>query len=265
MSDSKTKYESYWGRFPSMIVDKAPLQDIWNTLTFYELTITNRSQANKVLYNGVVSNYSGVTQVFQRYDVVLDYIKKFMTPATDCIVDLGAGWGRNTFNMFLHNFPTNIDYYSLEYTEAGNQVAQDIYHKNVLPNSKKIDSHYILYTGLFDFNKPIIDFKKKYKNIIFLSHHSIEKVPQIKTAFFDLILGLDTYYTVIHMEPIGWQMMDINGPPYSVHLKYHNENLYQLLRTYEKNGKIKILEIYKNQYSLFSLKNTTSIVSWIKN
>ena len=186
-------------------------------------------------------------------DLILDDV--------DCVIEFGSGWGRNIYYIIDKLKRKDIDYYALEYTKSGCNTSK------MLTNYIK---DYKVYNRIFDYNKPVIKLEKKYKNIVIFTRHSIEQVKVLKEDFFHKLLELESNYTVIHQEPIGWQItnkkeLNQEDKNMSEHIKIFNTNLYKILMKLKNDKKIIIDDIKIDYCSYRSHTNAATLIICRKN
>lgn len=194
------------------------------------------------------------------------------------VVETGAGWSKTLFNIWLYGGPGTADYYALELTNAGRRIAELI--------AKESTADIKLHTQPFDYYEPDFSFLSDERKTCFVTHHSIEQIPEIGTNYIDGILAVPGFHSCVHIEPVGWQittnnwlnstnswfarrrvkdkMKKINDENRRFSEKRNqNHNLYPLLREYEKQGKIRIYTCRKYLCSHL-IDNATTLIVWGK-
>lgn len=122
-------------------------------------------------------------------------------PDTERIVELGSGYGKNLFRIWLNGGPRKATYYGFEYTRRGRECA------DLLASS---ESAIRFRSQPFDYHN--VDLKSlagSAKTFVFTSY-SIEQVPEISRAVFDALVDITGVYKVMHIEPVGWQRQHID-------------------------------------------------------
>jgi hypothetical protein len=272
MSDHSNRYlayNKYWGTYINEArkrITSKKLIDIWWEMTAREIQFQDLKREKKIVKNGQVSLIKTKQDFMDFYKFVMRPITDLITEETDCIIEFGSGWGRNIFYLIDQLKGKDIDYYALEYTPNGTNVA------NILA---KTIPDITLYTGQFDYNNPEFELKKKYKHIVIFTRHSIEQVHTMKPDFFNKILDLDCKFDIVHQEPIGWQISqeekkkigqeDRNLSEF--HTKtynHHNRNLYSILKKLESENKIKIVDLQIDYCSYRMEWNSSTSLRWEK-
>jgi len=178
------------------------------------------------------------------------------------IVELGSGYGRNLFWLWLHGGPKNAKYIACELAEAGRKCTKKL---ATLASDMNIEICH------FDFYKPDIkSIIKESKNILFFTCHSIEQIPYISQDFFNELLISDATVKCIHFEPIGWQirkLSDLSGFVGSdeghAEQNDYNRNLWEILNLLKSQGKIDFDEVCPEIIGINNV-NSTSLITWHK-
>ena len=180
--------------------------------------------------------------------------------SADAIIELGSGFGYNLFNVWLRGGPAT-PYHALEYTQAGRDACALI--------AKSTVGGPPLTVSAFDYYEP--DFSNllgRYSNPLVYSSHSIEQIPELPGIFLERLLALAPDLTVLHFEPIGWQMGD-DSDPQNARVRAHcersnyNRNLWPLLNEFARSGRLTIEETQPNRMAP-KLTNSTTLVRWRK-
>jgi hypothetical protein len=204
--------------------------------------------------------------------VVADLVAGYCDGETKRIVELGSGWGANLFSLWLAGAPRTAEYVALEYTEAGRQVTR------LLGGT---ESELRLQVLPFDYNAPdLAAFRSADKTVVFTSF-SIEQITHVGDALFDELLAIPGLDRVVHVEPVGWQLLAgtaagpligllsrIVPPRLSLELDMrrrsratgYNANLLEMLRGLERARRIRIERIEKNYVGPNPLNPATAIV-----
>ena len=123
-------------------------------------------------------------------------ISRHIEADTVNIVELGSGFGKNLFRLWLNGGPPRAKYKALEFTTKGRECAS--YLASLEPGMQ-------FETRAFDYYAPKIDgFDRNAKTFVFTSY-SIEQIPTIGTAVFEELLAMPGLAKVVHVEPVGWQ------------------------------------------------------------
>jgi hypothetical protein len=191
------------------------------------------------------------------------------------IADLGSGWAKTLLNIFRYGGPRDAEYWSFELTEAGRRAAQLIVD-TCAPNMS-------FRTHAFDYYDP--DFSalaRDPKPTCFVSHHSIEQIPEMPVSFIETLLATPGFRQCVHIEPCGWQIptnnwladdgkgklrermvaIDTANRDFSLR-KNQNRNLYPVLRDLEKKGIVRMRIVRKYLVSHL-MNNATTLIVWEK-
>ena len=196
-------------------------------------------------------------------------------PEVERIVELGSGWGKTLFNLYLYGAPLGVQYHALELTRNGRAVT-DLIAKHC---AQRMD----IRTHFFNYFQPDFSMLAEHKRTCFITHHSIEQVPQLGSELFERLLEVPGFYRCVHLEPCGFQIPDdswlksrffFERPLNARHMrridadnrrfseeKGQNMNLYPLLRDLENAGKVRIHQVRK-YFTSHLLSNATSLIVW---
>jgi hypothetical protein len=191
---------------------------------------------------------------------------------TKRIVELGSGWGTNLFYLWLGGAPRSAEYVAMEYTEAGRDVttllasAERALRMSVRP---------------FDYHHPDLSaLRSEDKTVVFTSY-SIEQITTLSDRLFDELLAIRGLDRVVHVEPVGWQLLDrgpigrlvgalsyVMPPRLSLEIDVrrrsratgYNQDLIGRLRGLERAGRIRIERIEKNYIGPNPLNPGTAVI-----
>ncbi len=192
-------------------------------------------------------------------------------PDVERIIETGSGWGKVLFNLWLYGGTGNADYYALELTKAGRKIAELI--------AEESTANIKLRTQPFEYYDADFSFLSDKQKTCFFTHHSIEQIPTIGREYIDNMLATPGFHRCVHMEPIGWQIPTNNwlaDPELKGRMseidkankrfaekRNQNNNLYPLLREYEKQGKIRI-HVCRKYLCSHLIANATTLIVWGK-
>jgi hypothetical protein len=127
---------------------------------------------------------------------LLNELSRQLEDDTVNIVELGSGYGKQLFRLWLNGGPPRAKYFAFEFTANGRKCAE--YLASLEPGIQ-------LETYPFDYYAPKIDgFDRNAKTFAFTSY-SIEQIPVLGSALFEELLAIPGLTKVVHVEPIGWQ------------------------------------------------------------
>lgn len=264
-------YESTWGTLTNHISQINPnevsLNNLINQLNYWDQSsppYTFKSNefietnSIKIIYETNIRTVNIKEASFLKRQSVISSISSQIDNSTEVIIELGSGFGRNILTLYeeFHSKYPNIKYIAGEYTLAGQNVCDIIIEKYNLPIIS-------LYFNYYDW-KILYDFiiKNEYKNICFLTNHSIEQIPQLNLQLFKDLLKLDNI-KFTHIEPVGFQM-EKGNPQYSGSPTY-NQNLVEVLMNLKKENLIEIIN-YKPDWFCGDggFNNVGSLIQWEK-
>lgn len=163
----------------------------------------------------------------------------------DAVVELGAGWGANLFGCYLAGGPRAALYVAAEYTEAGRQAAGLLAER---------DGDLAFEAAAFDLHQPSLELPELRRAVVFTAH-AVEQVPHLPTSFVPFVASLADEVTVVHFEPIGWQLE--RGPSdYAEHHDY-NRNLWSLL----EDAEVDVVDVQVDVIGV-NPTNPTTLVVW---
>jgi hypothetical protein len=203
---------------------------------------------------------------------ITDLVAGCCAPDTRRIIELGSGWGTNLFYLWLAGAPRAADYVALEYTEAGREVTQLL---------ARTEPGLSMTVRPFDYHHPDLSEFRHHDRTVVFTNHSIEQITWLNDALFDELLAIPGLDRVIHIEPVGWQLLGqtMAGPvigalsyvlPPRLSLEIdirrrsrstgYNRDLLAKLRRLEQAGRIRIERIEKNYVGPNPLNPGTAIV-----
>jgi hypothetical protein len=190
-------------------------------------------------------------------------------PSVKRIVELGAGWGKNLFNLFKFGAPLNAEYWGLELTGTGRKLMEQV-GAEVAPTMK-------IQSAPFDYyNADFSQFSDSVDTCVF-THHSIEQIPEVPAQLIDRILAIPGFSRCLHFEPCGFQIpsdtwlddlsnkdlmrrVDAGNESFA-EKRNQNKNLYPLLREMEKKKKLTI-HVVKKYFTSHLINNATTLIVW---
>ncbi len=203
---------------------------------------------------------------------ITDLVAGYCNADTKRIIELGSGWGTNLFYLWLGGAPRSAAYVAMEYTETGRDVTQLI---------ASTEPHLALNTRPIDYYRPdLSEYRTSDKTVVFTSY-SIEQITNLSDSLFEELLAIPGLDRVIHMEPVGWQLLAqsaigplikslsyIVPPRLSLEIDVHrrsrahgyNKDLISKLRNLENAGRIRIERIEKNYIGPNPINPATAIV-----
>jgi hypothetical protein len=187
--------------------------------------------------------------------LIVDTLLEHCTPATDLVVELGSGWGRNLLLTWLAGGPASARYVAAEYTEAGRRVAARL---AALAPGLELDSI------PFDYNAPDLGTVETGRRALVFTAHSVEQIASLPDETTAQIRSIAEEVTCVHFEPVGWQFREGEAHGSSEdHAASHdyNANLAEMLRRRAAAGELEILEVIPEAVGM-NPSNATTIVAW---
>lgn len=194
--------------------------------------------------------------------IVSRWISAFYAPEVDCIVELGSGYGRNLFELYLNGGPHPVKMFAGEITASGRALAAQL---------KALEPALDITVVPFDYLKPDFSFlgEKRLKSVLFFTRHSIEQVERVPRELFTGMMAVAEKVTCLHFEPFGFQLAHGPRPDGSISLEqqkfiqrmHWNVNLAETVRTLADEGKLTLLHTYKNIIGEDPI-SPTSIMIW---
>tara|TARA_R110000796_G_scaffold146087_1_gene262779 strand:- start:4896 stop:5720 length:825 start_codon:yes stop_codon:yes gene_type:complete len=261
-------YESYWSQLTSFINDNTnlSLEELWYNLNYWDLSPSperfySYEEAQNlflsVIKNGIETGLSLYKATNEKKNIITDIIESQINPSTDVIIEIGGGWGRNIFALYMNQKYPHVDFIVGEVSTSGQEVCSLI--------SKNYNTPIIsTYFNYYDWENLINLIKvKNYKNICIFSNHSIEQIPYLEEKMFDDFLNLNVEsLKFTHIEPVGFQLEGGNST-YTGNSMY-NQNLFPILLKLKNTNKITITKILPDYFSIGGWMNCGSLIQWEK-
>ena len=180
------------------------------------------------------------------------------------IIELGSGYGKNLFGIWLNGGPFAANYLGLEYTPAGRDCGSFL---AALEPAMRYGSFE------FDYYKPSFpSFDRNAKSFVFTCY-SIEQITRLGIEIFDALLQIPGLYKVVHIEPVGWQkgprllpfpsepMLWVSTRVSAYRLRY-NTNLIRTLEVLSRAGRITLQRPLKINYLAHRPNLPGSVLTW---
>jgi hypothetical protein len=179
------------------------------------------------------------------------------------IIELGSGYGKNLFRIWLNGGPATACYHGFEYTEGGRDCATFL---------ASLEKGIAFSSSPFDYHLPQIDLSSPKRKTIAFSSYSIEQIPEISAEVFEELLAISGLYRVVHVEPVGWQRpitrdidaeerMLLRDTERSARLTGYNTNLLSRLAELESAGRI-VIEATKYDFLAHRPNLPGSVIVW---
>ncbi len=238
---------------------------MYHTLNFWDLLspeqFRTKDQAKNIYLpifkDNIYKSVSLYDASLEKKSFIYDTISNQIDDNTEVIIELGAGWGRNLFALYMNKNIKNIDLIMSEVTNSGREICSVISKHYNIP----IVNTYFNYYDWHDLIKLIKN--KKYKNICVYTSHSIEQITLLDKQLFYDFLNIDDIISLkfTHIEPVGFQ---IHGNKQFTGKAEYNQNLNTILSDLSNNNKIKITYVNPDCFSIGSMNTCSSVIQWEK-
>jgi hypothetical protein len=203
---SKASYERFWGdhleaarRFAAENANLARVLACMNRVD-PDATHPNKDLLDRYGSRMFGQRVKGLTDYF--YEgllcemTLLSELSRQLEEDTVNVVELGSGYGKQLFRLWLNGGPPRAKYLAFEFTDNGRKCAE--YLASLEPGIQ-------LEAYPFDYYAPKIDgFDRNAKTFAFTSY-SIEQIAVLGSALFEELLAIPGLTKVVHVEPVGWQ------------------------------------------------------------
>jgi hypothetical protein len=192
---------------------------------------------------------------------ITDAILSSCTKDTECVVEMGSGWGEHLFLLWLNGGPLGASYWALEPEAEGRKCSLIL---GTLEDAINLRTQY------FNYEQPTFEtLPAGLKDAVIYSVQSIEQVREVHPDLVARICDCAERVRVVHMEPVGWQMLSKSefGEVEKRHRerclsKRYNENLWSLLQAAQARGRIRITKSIP--YFFGQDYNPTAFIAWEK-
>jgi hypothetical protein len=191
---------------------------------------------------------------FQQY--ITDATLAACATEPQLVVELGSGWGRNLFSIWLSGGPADATYVGAEYTGAGRRAAARIAALEPALRFESIP---------FDYHAPDLSALPRVDRAVVITVHSVEQIPHVRQEVIESIRGLAGDVECLHFEPVGWQAGDAERTGTSqeaAEAHDYNRNLLSLLREAEAREEIEIVAIDPEVVGAGTVRNATTLAHW---
>lgn len=176
---------------------------------------------------------------------------------TGAIVDLGCGWGRSLFEIWLRGGPDAATFHAFEFTAAGLDCVTTL---------AALEPQVKVRTARFDFEKP--DFSplaRPLGHAVVFTVSSLHQVPLIDAGAYRMLLGIADTVDCLHFEQIGWQIEPC-GPHAAADRDYalrndYNRNLWNVLTELSGNREIDVVDVRADLFGTQAVY-PMSLVHW---
>ena len=256
---NKKAHDKYWGslyEFISKGIDNSNFEKSWTSLNRFEL-------GSDVRTYGISDKFkTEPMSVFlsEKSEYLISALNPYITSNTDCIIELGSGWGRNILDLSTNKDFKNIDFIAGELSTSGQKVTK-------------------LFTNIFNLNVKSVDFNwhdvdsiyallksTSYTSVVIYSYYSIEQIPHLNCDVFKNVLNLNIDVKFVHIEPVGFQYNSKACPWTGAGDLHYNRNLKNCLDELQKDNLIELDNVdigYFQSHTTEAGKNAT-LIQWRK-
>ena len=188
---------------------------------------------------------------------ISNYLTSCLSGIPGSVFELGSGFGRNLFWLWLSSQTRHFKLIACEITASGRAASELI---------AGFDEKLNFETRHFDFFKPEELIADKNENLIF-TVHAIEQVPVVPSNLIEILSEKFPNSVFVHFEPLGWQITSWNGSSskftseaYALEHKYNTDYFHKLLEA-SKKGEIIIEEVLQDEICV-NTRNGTSVIKW---
>jgi hypothetical protein len=180
------------------------------------------------------------------------------------ILELGSGYGRNLFNLWLNGGPNDASYVGAEFTASGRECA------SLLASLERR----IKFSSIpFDYYQPNVTGLDKNQKTFVFTCYSIEQIPTISDRVFEILLSMPGLYRAVHFEPVGWQRRAQRPLPFTEESRLlaaskmsaqelqYNTNLLETLDRLEAERKI-VIEAIKYEFLAHRPNLPGTLIVW---
>jgi hypothetical protein len=175
---------------------------------------------------------------------------------TAAIIELGCGWGRSLFDVWLRGGPCHISYYALELTSAGLDCVRAL---------ARLEPAMSVRMAHFDFNEP--DFSiipRPLKHAVVFTVSSLNQVSVLNSHAYRSLLTLAERVDCLHFEEIGWQISP--HPAMAAAREYalrndYNSNLWDVLQALSESRDIELVDVVIDWFGMQPLF-PLSLIHW---
>jgi hypothetical protein len=193
--------------------------------------IASVMQGSQVSLPGAVAWYG-------TYALISEAIISCCRNDTAAVLDLGSGWGRSLFDVWLRGGPRDATYYAMEFTKAGLDCVSAL---------ASLEPSMAVRAIQFDFHKP--DFSavtRPLRHAVVFTVSSLHQVPVVDRKLFREIAEIADIVDGLHFEQIGWQINPSQSSDadrnYARQHDY-NSNLWPVLQHLKETGTIDLIDV----------------------
>lgn len=188
-------------------------------------------------------------------------LERCETIRPDLVVELGAGWGRNLFDLWLGGGPRPARYAATEFTGAGRETAALLAG---LEPDLRMEVH------PFDYYAADAMRLEAGRRVLVFTVFSVDQIPRLPPQVIERVLHLGAEVRGVHLEPFGWQCRDELGrsdrtgssSDYAERHDY-NRDFWPVMRQLEQRGSIAIERVEPELYGA-NPDNAASLLCWRK-
>lgn len=127
-----------------------------------------------------------------------------VTPATEAIVELGCGWGRNLAALATALGRDDVMFVGAEQSEAGRTCTKAL---------MELDGRFQHEVVSFDFYEPDLSFLDSYNEVVIFTCAAIEQIAFLHADFVQSLLRSADSVKLVFLEPFAWQANEALAQP----------------------------------------------------
>ena len=193
----------------------------------------------------------------RNYNYVIDVLAE---ERFDCVVELGCGYGRNLFEIFLGTGDRSTPLLGGEIVDSGREALELLAGLEPAAHIRAFE---------FDFRDPDFSVLEPYDTILFFTVHAIEQVQYVPLDLIERMAGLGSRVMGVHFEPVGFQFQPDLGPMTRRHRDFAaerrwNVNFAEALIGAYRSGAIAEPSVAPEICGNDDVSNPTSLAVWQK-
>jgi hypothetical protein len=190
------------------------------------------------------------------YAAVAEAVISACCEDTRIVADLGCGWGRSLFDVWLRGGPREATYHALEFTQAGLDCVAML---------AALEPGMPVRAARFDFQNP--DFSslpQGLEHAVVFTVSSVHQVPMIEKNALRAIARIAEKVDCLHFEQIGWQIAprtQTNADREYALRNHYNQNLWDVLTRLRDDREIALVKVDADLFGMQAVY-PMSLVHW---
>lgn len=173
----------------------------------------------------------------------------------DCVIEIGSGYGKKLFQMWLNGGSEDITYIAAEPIKSGREITRKLAALEPKMRVEVVD---------IDFDKPDLSILKKFKKILLFTSWSLMYAKTLNTGFFNSIINVPGEVKCVFIEPISFQIsrdtqLSIIQHQNAVNRQY-NLDFFEKISSLANSDDAEIDGIFLNYFGFGDPSNMATIV-----